>query len=787
MIAMRIKRPALWALIFTIGGIYIRLGISKEICLAFFIFILLCTSQFVINKDFKMAATFIVMAILGFFLAGNSVKTTFVELEGKTLMDCRGVVFEEGTTSSGNQKLFVRLQAPFQEGQNKTVVLYAIWTEGDFFQIGDEILISGEVLPLEGKTVPGGYDERLYLKTKSVDYKIYPERIQKIGKSNDFSVKLQEIKEQVFAVFDTVLPQRESGILKAMVTGEKDDLDQETRELYIKAGINHILCVSGLHVSIFVLMVHFIIEKCLKQSKRTGALITIACCMGFLIFTGFSPSSVRAVIMITVALLGRVFFRRSDMLNNVAIAALFLLLFQPLYLWNAGFQLSFITVMGIWMGLQVVANDTDIMSKMKRTFILSLYASLFSYPLVAYHFFNISLIGIFLNLFILPLCAPLLFFAFLTAIGGLIFPPIAAISAGGAFGILKFYQIVCTIGVSIPGGYLLVGAPSLLTIGIYYILLYMCSFYGRKFCNEKTILCGMIVLGFSVFGNRLIFHKNTVAFLDVGQGDSTVISTYDGRAVVIDGGGWFGAEIGKNTGMKVVKPYLEYLGVKELDGIFLTHFDSDHMIGVVELCQSVPTKAVYLSEYPCSDTEKWHRLKEVLEKQGIMLYTVKENDVSNWGNYGEITCFYPPKGVKFIGDNDNHGSLVLKYQYGGTKILFTGDAAVEDERVLLAKGADISAQILKLGHHGSKNSSSNAFLDVVDPQVGIISCGKENRYGHPHEDTLKRVNEQRIAVYRTDKQGTILAEISPKGSYEMDAVAEREAVYEGIKKTMEKR
>lgn len=764
-----------------------RLGISKEICLAFFVFSLLLISHFVMKKNIKMAGTFIVMVILGFFLAGDAVKPSYSGLEGQDFVKYEGIIFEEGKTSSGNQKLFMRLQLPFQEEQNKTVGLYAIWTGENSFQIGDEILITGAVLPLEGKTVPGGYDERLYLKTKSIDYKMYPEMIEKIGENKNLFMKLQEIKQRVFAVFDTVLPQRESGILKAMVTGERDDIDQETRDLYIKAGINHILCVSGLHVSIFVLLIHFLMEKCLKQSKRTVSLVTIACCLFFLIFTGFSPSSVRAVIMITVALLGRVFFRRSDMLNNVAIAALFLLLYQPLYLWNAGFQLSFITVVGIWMGLQVVSNETDIMSKMKKTFILSLYASLFSYPLVAYHFFHISLIGVFLNLLVLPLCAPLLFFAFLTGIGGLIFPPIAAISAGGAYGILKFYQIVCTIGVSIPGGYLLIGAPSLLTIAIYYIILYMCSFYGRKLCNEKAIFCAMIALGFSVFGNRMIFHKNTVAFLDVGQGDSTVISTYDGRAVVIDGGGWFGTEIGRNSGMKVVKPYLEYLGVKELDGIFLTHFDSDHMIGVVELCQSLPTKAVYLSEYPCSDMEKWHLLKEVLEKQGIMLYTVKENDISNWGNRGEISCYYPPDGVKFIGENDNHGSLVLKYHYGGTKILFTGDAAVEDERILLTKGVDVSAEILKLGHHGSKNSSCEAFLEAVAPQVGIISCGKENRYGHPHEDTLNRVNEQRITVYRTDKQGTILAEISPKGSYELDAVAEREAVYEGIKKTMEKR
>lgn len=784
---MRMKRPALWALIFTICGVYFRLGVSKEICLAGFVFVIAFFSCFVIKKEIKILGAFFVMLLLGFLLAGQSVKAPLPGLEGKILSACSGVVQEEGRTASGNEKLFIRLESPVEEVSNRDIHLYAIWKGENSFKIGDRILISGEVLPLERKTVPGGYDEKLYLKTKGIDYKMYPEMIQKVGEYRDIGVLMQRPREEVFTVFDTVLPQKESGILKAMVTGDRDDINQEIQDLYIKAGINHILCVSGLHVSIFVIFIHFIMEKCLKQSKRRAALITIVCCIGFLVFTGFSPSSVRAVIMITVTLFGRVLFRKSDMLNNLAIAALIILLFQPLYLWNAGFQLSFITVVGVWLGLQVVTKENNALGKVKQSFLLSLYASLFSYPLVAYHFFNISLIGVFVNLLILPLCGALLFFAFFTAVTGLIFPPIAAISAGGAYGILKFYEIVCALAVSIPHSYLLVGTPKIITIALYYVVLFLCSFYGKRFCNEKTILCAMFALGFSVFGNRLFFHKNTIAFLDVGQGDATVISTYDGRAIVIDGGGWFGTEIGKNTGVKVIQPYLEYLGIKELDGIFLTHFDSDHMLGVIELCDGIATKGMYLSEYPYSDQENWKQLKEVLEKQGIMLYTVKESDVTDWGNYGEVSCLYPPDDVKFVGDDDNHGSLVLKYEYGGTKVLLTGDAAVEDEGILLSKCTDVSAEILKLGHHGSKNSSSQAFLSAVAPRVGIISCGKGNLYGHPHEDTLERLNREGISIYRTDEQGTILAEISPKGSYVMEAVAEREAYYEGIKKAMEKR
>lgn len=782
---MKINRPALWALMFTICGIYFRLGISKEVCLVFFIFLLLCFSRFVIKRQGKMSICLITMLCVGFILAGQSVQIAYPSFAGEILSDSSGVITEQGVTSSGNQKLLIHMDQGLQNGEGDDVKLYAVYSGENTYEIGDKVLLSGEVLPLEGRTVPGGYDEKLYLKTKGIDYKIYPDKIQKIGKTNSFDVVLEKQKEKVFEVFDTVLSQKESGIVKAMVTGEKDDIDQETRDLYIKAGINHILCVSGLHVSFFALFLHFFVEKFLRQSKRMAGVVTIVCCVGFLAFTGFSPSSVRAVIMISVALFGRVLFRKSDWLNNLAIAALLILLFQPLYLWNAGFQLSFVTALGIWIGLQVAAKRGGSWGKLKKSFILSLYASLFSYPLVAYHFFNISLVGIIVNLFILPLCGILLFFIFFTAISGLLFPPLAAISAGGIYGILKFYEMVCHIAVSVPKGYFLVGAPAILSMALYYLVLYMCSFYGKRFCNEKGILFVMLLLGVSVFGNRMIFHKNTIAFLDVGQGDSTVISTFDGRAIVIDGGGWYGTEIGKNTGVKVVEPYLEYLGIKELDGIFLTHFDSDHMIGVIELCENVPVKALYISSYPYEDTQNWQTLKEILEKQNIMLYTVGAGDAADWGKDGKIDCLYPLEGVKFLGDDDNHGSLVLKYEYGGTKVLLTGDGATEDERVMLSKGTQVSAEIIKLGHHGSKYSSSEAFLSAVSPSIGIISCGLGNIYGHPHEETLQRLNAQGISVYRTDTQGTILTEISPKGSYTLEAVAERESVYERIKKTME--
>ena len=457
---------------------------------------------------------------------------------------------------------------------------------------------------------------------------------------------------------------------------------------------------------------------------------------------------------------------------------------QPLYLWNVGFQLSFITVIGIGIGGKQIEEGKSIGVKGKKAFIMSLYASLFSYPIIAYYFYKISFIGIILNLIILPICGILVGTSFLAGVFSLLYIPVAKFFAFFPLIILKFIEIICTIGTNIPYSYFLVGSLSLLTIGGYYILILCASFYGTRFCNKKTILGSMVMILFSVFGNQLIYKKNTIGFLDVGQGDATVITTYDKNAIVIDGGGSFGKETGKNTGAYVVQPYLESLGIGEIDAVIATHFDGDHIIGIIELCENMKVNGVYISEYQFSDLTYWEELKGVMEKKQLMLYTIKEGDKAVWGKYGKIECLSPKEGIVYTDEDDNHGSLVLKYTYGGMGSLFMGDATKEDETIILDKNLNINTDLLKVGHHGSKNSSSPSFVEAVSPKIAIISAGERNTYGHPHHSVLETLKETQI--YRTDQNGSIFLEISPDGSYEIDAVRERKSIYERIKEKLEK-
>lgn len=443
------KRPILWTTIFMICGIYMRLGISKVICLVSFLFLLFFMFRFVINKKKPAYLLLLFFVPLGFFSAGVHWQAE-QSLLTKTVTG-EGVILEEGETTSGNQKLTLRCSL---EKQEKPCKVYAVWIGEERFQEGERVAFSGEIVPFSKQSYPGGYDEQLYLLTKGYEYKLYPEKIKVTGQDTSLSVRLARARAGVQMVLDRILPAEESGLMQAVLTGDKEKIPDESYTLYSKAGVVHVLCISGLHLSILALYLAFFLEKALGRSKRTSALVTIFAVFAFLLFIKSSPSSYRAALMITVVLLGRAFYRLPDALNTMAIAAFLLLLFQPLYLFHAGFQLSFLTVFGIWFGIgrmeRKKKKDRGKFDWLKESLLVSLYASLFSYPAVAYYFSSVSLVGIFANLLIVPLSGLLLGFGLLSVLLGAVCLPAGIFAAGSVYAILQAFKIVCTALVRLP-------------------------------------------------------------------------------------------------------------------------------------------------------------------------------------------------------------------------------------------------------------------------------------------------------------------------------------------------
>lgn len=246
------KRPILWTTIFMICGIYMRLGISKVICLVSFLFLLFFLFRFVINKKKPAYLLLLFFVPLGFFSAGVHWQAE-QSLLTKTVTG-EGVILEEGETTSGNQKLTLRCSL---EKKEKPCKVYAIWAGEERFQEGERVAFSGEIVPFSKQSYPGGYDEQLYLLTKGYDYKLYPDEIKVTGQDTSFSVRLARARAGVQMVLDRILPAEESGLMQAVLTGDKEKIPEESYNLYSKAGVVHVLCISGLHLSILALYLAF--------------------------------------------------------------------------------------------------------------------------------------------------------------------------------------------------------------------------------------------------------------------------------------------------------------------------------------------------------------------------------------------------------------------------------------------------------------------------------------------------------------------------------------------------
>ena len=783
------KRTALWVVIYIICGIYFRLGRSEMICLVFFVFSAASAVRFAVKTKNPGYLLFLLFVVCGFLMAGHSAEREMADVYLKGSTEGIGVITEEGKTSSDNRKYRICCDLQDENGiSRQDVELYVIWTGEETFAVGDRVSVKGELRPFYQASLPGGYDEELYLRTKGYDGKMYPESMEYLGKETSVTVVLAEARNRLHQTLDEILPETESGIMKAMLTGDKEDIPDEIYRLYAKTGIVHVLCISGLHMSILALYVSFFAERILKQSRRVSAALTMAASLLFLMFVGFTPSAVRAVTMISVVMTARIIFRSHDRLNEIALAALLILCVEPMYLFHIGFQLSFITVLGLCIAAEQMERkrigERTWKDSIKESLRFSLYASLCSFPMAAYYFYYISPSGILANLIVVPLSGILLGFGILCSILGTLWTPLGVFAAGSVYGILKLFELICNGFLHLPFSYIPTGRPSESVILLSYGLLF---FWLKCRCRKnswKGMICLCAVLFCAVFANQLFRKETTVAFLDVGQGDAAVIHTWDGQTYLVDGGGRYGKDFGENVGMTVVLPYLEYLGVTEVDAAFLSHPDSDHMTGLLEILEEMPVKEIILAEYPYAVTKEMDFLKEMLEKYPTKLYTVDNRDGSSDKGWD---CLAPVEEIIFAAGDDNDGSMVLKYSEGGTEVLFTGDISVEAERMLLQEGADVSADILKVSHHGSQYSSGEAFLKATGAKAAVISCGENNLYGHPHKATMERLQAADMEIYRTDTEGSIFLKIRENGAFKIETMAERMPLYERIEEKLEKR
>lgn len=634
--------------------------------------------------------------------------------------------------------------------------------------MGSRVRVAGETESFQGALNPGEFDYRSYMLLEGYDFFLNSGTVLWNDNNNTVNEFLYRIRKRLEGVLENSLPSGEAGIMKAMLLGNKEGLEPESKELYRINGIAHILAISGLHISLLGMGLFRILNRCGLPLK-----ITVPICIVFLFLygqmTGMSSSAFRAVIMFTLQLSARFLLRSYDMLTAVSVAAAIVTAVAPLSLFQTGFQLSFGAVLGIAL---ITPRFPRISFGPGRAFLASLSVQLMTLPVLLTSYYEFPLYSLLLNLIIIPLMSVAAGSGLLAILLGLFFPAAGCAAALPALCVLKLYEFLCIGICHMPFYTFIVGCPEPWKAVVYYFLLGLgIAVAGKRKDQKKKGISGGQKIAFVLWGSAVMLlftaappGKLQISILDVGQGDAICIRAPDGTTILVDGG----SSSKKNVGTKSLLPWLKYQGIKTVDYIFLSHMDEDHISGIEELMlkQEERTCGVNFLRLvvppSAKDEEAWKRISAAAARGKTKLYEMKRFDRIEAAGL-TIACLYPETAEAKV--KGNAGSMVLSLTYGEFDMLLTGDLEGEGEKALCqylsqleqsGKGKDY--EVLKVAHHGSKNSTQTELLSLLRAEIALISCGKDNRYGHPHRETTDRLKQAGMEWCATMGEGALMIE-----------------------------
>lgn len=668
---------------------------------------------------------------------------------------------------------------------------------------GNQIDLSGNLREFSQATNPGQFHQREYYKEKGIYYRFQADRLEVTQeKCVRWKSMMYHFRDRMEQVYLTCLPQKEGGIISAMILGEKSLLDMDIKKLYQQNGIGHLLAISGLHVTILGL-------ACYQLLKRIGVPVkaaAIGACLliiGYGSMTDFSISTSRAVIMLLLLFLADCVERSYDGKSALAFSGICILLQKPFALFSCSFLLSFGAMAGIELlspvfGLLLHGDGESRREKKRKNrirdrelranyflgdflvfvfhlwdkifsmLVVSLSVQLVTLPIMLYFFYEIPLYGILLNLLVIPLASFLVLLSFVGGVAGCVFLPAGSWVLGSVYVLLQFYEALCRFFQKLPGQIQILGRPEPWTILVYYVLLFAVAGgiwklhdQGQKMQSAPWAILGICTL--VILFVPVSPHRFQLTMLDVGQGDCLFFHTESGKNILVDGGSTSVSKVGTYR----ILPFLKYKGIRSLDYMVLTHCDEDHMSGLLEILEQCGAGGVTVKNLLIPDVaekEGYLSILTLAQKKGIPAGCLSRGDHLQSGDLS-LQCLNPEK--DFVTDSANAASLTLSLRYGAFSCLLTGDLEGEGEEQVKEIfrqgfgecGLTDTYTVLKVAHHGSKNSTDVDFLGLISPRLSLISCGKKNRYGHPHEELLDRLEQEGSRILRTDQLGAVFLQV----------------------------
>lgn len=662
--------------------------------------------------------------------------------------------------------------------------------------LGCVVELEGIFAPFSHASNPGEFDSAGYYKTLRIGGKIRKASVLRQGEAYwKIREALCGLKYYLKERLCRIMPPKEAAVMSALLLGDKGDMDSEMKELYKRNGILHILSISSLHITIIGMSVY-------KLLRKGGIPVCPAALAGSILLllyggmAGFGVSACRAIGMYLIKMLGEMAGRTYDMLTALGVMGAAMALYNPFYLQHSGFLLSFACCLGIGIFSPVlVPEKTRIPKFLSGSLFTSLSITFVTLPIQLWFYYEVPVYSILLNLLVIPFMKPMM----ITGILALAAPGLGWLGMVDCL-ILRGYEFLCGCFDKLPFHTWNPGRPGVTQIIVYYLMLFAFAAAGRVWMTGKKgetekkpgkqkpegrfqgkghirgiarwCLLGLALLELGLKPPL----KNSVTFLDVGQGDCIVVRTSSGQNYLFDCGSTGRSGVGKY----VLLPYLKYHGIRKIDALFLSHPDADHVNGALELFELGKENNITVRQLVLPAIEE----KARQEQLGTLVSAAEAASFDRpvritylsagegWECPGAgFTCLHPDKNES--GENVNAYSECFLVEFrengwfgnhggqtpeSGWTVLLTGDVEGEGEEALtreLQRRGIREVSVLKAAHHGSRNSTSEEFLAQVTPRLTILSSGKDNRYGHPHKELLERLEASRTYILQTARSGAV--------------------------------
>ena len=791
-----IKRPVFWILLaFVLGEVIAVFDLNIAVpCIVLAIIVI----RKIIIKAYEDMGAFVVIfftLIMGFMLMSNEITTRnhIYDLKENTVI-VQGKIYKIENTAFGTN---IYLKGVEVENGEKSVSVKRIFVNTEKIpnvKIGNIIKVRGKLRQCEEAANKGNFDSRKYYLSLGFYGKIEAGTIEVINSEySGIRQGLYELRMEIIERLEKLcsdnkgifsIINNKNGIIGAIILGDKTDLDSDIKELYSVSGIAHILAISGLHISFIGMAIYRLLRR--RFRFLFSAAVSIPVVLSFGIMSGFGISTIRAIIMFILKIIGEVLGRKYDAITAISLAGLVLLVQNPFVVCNSGFQMSFGAIIAIVLILPIVEEILNTDNKIIKVLSANFTISLVMNPILAWNYYELPTFSFLLNIVVVPLMSVVI----VSSIVG-IFCSCIMFGFGKAVifpgcGILELYTFLCNIINKSSVASIVVGQPKVTIIIVYYAILLVVLFglknirtkYTRAE-KERNIIkkeTGLVlekkakkerrikgqnvklrlacIVGFLLLNCLIYYIPNPgfyITFINVGQGDGILIHGDNGTKVMVDGGSTSEKQVAKNC----IVPYLKAEGIGTIDYSIITHTDKDHISGILEILENNNSNRIRIKNLVMPDInmkdDTYNELIEKAKLKKINVLYIKKGDTLSLGKT-KIKCIYPETTTTASDKNDY--CTVLSVKNKTSKILLTGDISKEIEEKI-KDDIEENYTVLKVAHHGSNYSSSEKFLKKVNPKYSIISVGKNNSYGHPGNETMERLRKQGGVIYRTDEKGGI--------------------------------